>query len=650
MKNSKQPSLSGNLGAGTTKKPVLRQHGDIINTKLKLVLGSEVQKEASDRYVTLSHCWGNPQQEGYVTPPRLTREMLSTYCREGVRIGDLTLTFRQAIEFAARITSVRYIWIDSLCIVQSDMEEWIRESREMFHVYSESYLNISATASSNSNGGLYRHRQRTHLWEDEVSLNIAGLPGARVASRGTTRSAELLLQPGHDAGIMKREGVSLERSETDPGCLFSIYHGLWRQIPSRRKESSKSLKRQERLVPTGVQASPTNPSHAFPAQGGSLRRCVLIEASRWEKLVNAAPVNTRGWVLQERLMAPRVLHFCSDQIAWECKRCDLYESQARGVPNFQLKYDEIVPDERVKALELEDGRLLRNQRLQGALDPDEALEHVYAFEIWARIVEMYSRAAITKPEDKLIALSGIAQMMADKMTDPKDGSTPTYIAGLWGETSSHFENLGQRSPIYRAPSFSWAALDAHKGTGIIYGEVTDKDLLIRADERSISIQPSDEHNPFGAKTDRMGKPTGRFGWLPKDKKNTDDKEHTNVYLDCPGSDAECSGIIEKTDTYHLPVAMGPRTARFESKYIFCLLLQEVRERVDGLLGHGAKTLRRVGLSKLSPWGDRRAYEHITKSYGIFEDGVTGEIGKTSMVPRRYGQWDLDSGSEEFYLV
>ncbi|KAK7976144.1 hypothetical protein PG989_014607 [Apiospora arundinis] len=550
---------------------------------------------------------------------------------------------RTAIEFAARITSVRYIWIDSLCIVQSDMEEWIRESREMFHVYSESYLNISATASSNSNGGLYRHRQRSHLWEDEVSLNIAGLPGARVASRGTTRSAELLLQPGHDAGIMKREGVSLERSETDPGCLFSIYHGLWRQIPSRRKESSKSLKRQERLVPTGVQASPTNPSHAFPAQGGSLRRCVLIDASRWEKL-------------------------------------------ARGVPNFQLKYDEIVPDERVKALELEDGRLLRNQRLQGALDPDEALEHVYAFEIWARIVEMYSRAAITKPEDKLIALSGIAQMMADKMTDPKDGSTPTYIAGLWGKhlasqllwrvepvfhaNDRSFENLGQRSPIYRAPSFSWAALDAHKGTGIIYGEVTDKDLLIRADERSISIQPSDEHNPFGAvkggayirirgkpqsivivkKTDRMGKPTGRFGWLPKDKKNTDDKEHTNVYLDCPGSDAECSGIIEKTDTYHLPVAMGPRTARFESKYIFCLLLQEVRERVDGLLGHGAKTLRRVGLSKLSPWGDRRAYEHITKSYGIFEDGVTGEIGKTSMVPRRYGQWDLDSGSEEFYLV
>lgn len=46
-----------------------------------------------------------------------------------------------------------------------------------------------------------------------------------------------------------------------------------------------------------------------------LTRCTVIDVSFWDELVENAAVNRRGWVLQERLMAPRVLHFCRDQIA-----------------------------------------------------------------------------------------------------------------------------------------------------------------------------------------------------------------------------------------------------------------------------------------------------------------------------------------------
>ncbi|KAK7942729.1 HET-domain-containing protein [Apiospora aurea] len=398
-------------------------------------------------------------------------------------------------------------------------------------------------------------------------------------------------------------------------------------------------------------------------------------------MVNAAPVNTRGWVLQERLMAPRVLHFCKDQIAWECNKCDLYESQARGVPNFQLKYDKIVTEERIKSLEIEDGKSLRSQRLQGAPDPDKDMEHLNFFEIWTRIAEMYSRTAVTKPEDKLIALSGIAGMMADKMGESKNGSTPVYIAGLWKthlasqllwrvEPVFHrhdrsFTNLARRATVYRAPSFSWTAVDAHEGNGIIYGEVTDKDLLIRVDEHPIHIQLYDEKNPFGRVEKGVhvcvrGNPqrievrkkmdggffNGRFEWKfkglandlrPEDQKDLEGEEHTNVYLDCPASDEDSLGIFEKCDTYYLPVAMGPRTANYESKYFLGLLLQEAEEQAEGPLGREAKTFRRMGLSKLSPWGDKLAHRHIKKSFAI-ETGTPCD------------QWELDSGSQEFYLV
>lgn len=64
---------------------------------------------------------------------------------------------------------------------------------------------------------------------------------------------------------------------------------------------------------------------------------VLIDACYWDELVTRAPVNTRAWVLQERLMAPRVLHFCRDQIAWECSTFyTAAEGHPAGVPKFEV--------------------------------------------------------------------------------------------------------------------------------------------------------------------------------------------------------------------------------------------------------------------------------------------------------------------------
>ncbi|TLD19535.1 heterokaryon incompatibility protein [Venturia nashicola] len=50
---------------------------------------------------------------------------------------------------------IRYIWIDSLCILQGDKHDWDVESARMADVYRNGYLTIAATSSADSTGGCF---------------------------------------------------------------------------------------------------------------------------------------------------------------------------------------------------------------------------------------------------------------------------------------------------------------------------------------------------------------------------------------------------------------------------------------------------------------------------------------------------------------
>lgn len=111
-------------------------------------------------YTTLSHRWGLEQDE---KPIQTTKETEKKH-GEGVTLHYLPRTFRDAIRISLAI-GVPYIWIDSLCIVQDDEEDWRREAARMGDIYEGSYLNIAAIDSPNCNGGcaLYRRKPATHV-------------------------------------------------------------------------------------------------------------------------------------------------------------------------------------------------------------------------------------------------------------------------------------------------------------------------------------------------------------------------------------------------------------------------------------------------------------------------------------------------------
>ncbi|KAJ4258097.1 hypothetical protein NW762_008237 [Fusarium torreyae] len=107
-------------------------------------------------YATLSYCWG--------TKPftKLLESNYETMKSVGMSVKDLPATFRDAITATSRL-GLQYIWIDALCIIQLNENDWNLHSVTMSKVYSYSAITLAAAASSHAHGGLFRDRNPTSI-------------------------------------------------------------------------------------------------------------------------------------------------------------------------------------------------------------------------------------------------------------------------------------------------------------------------------------------------------------------------------------------------------------------------------------------------------------------------------------------------------
>lgn len=103
-----------------------------------------------ENYVTLSHCWG--QLKILTTTKKNLRQHTN-----GIDVDALPKTFQDAIQMTRHL-GVRYLWIDSLCIVQDDADDWARESAKMASIYTNSYLTLAGTSASDGSEGLAKSR------------------------------------------------------------------------------------------------------------------------------------------------------------------------------------------------------------------------------------------------------------------------------------------------------------------------------------------------------------------------------------------------------------------------------------------------------------------------------------------------------------
>ncbi len=188
---------------------------------LKLVPGTL----NTERYIVLSHCWGIPQL-GELGPDGKTPRYCTTQSnllirQRGFSVDDLPQTFRDAIE-VARGLGVKFLWIDSLCIVQGDGGDWETESKRMQDIYASAYCTVAATSAVDS------------------------------------------------------------------------YSGFLKRI--------------------------INTNSKYPCVQDDSGRTVYFcnDLANFDTDVDGAQLNTRAWVMQERFLSSRTIHFAANQMYWEC--------------------------------------------------------------------------------------------------------------------------------------------------------------------------------------------------------------------------------------------------------------------------------------------------------------------------------------------
>lgn len=258
------------------------ENGDIC-----LILSSDVGVQP---YATLSYNWGTS------TTVILTRATYDEF-RLRIKIAKLPKTIVEAIEICRRL-SLRYLWVDALCITQGDKDDFAKEISRMGSIYAGFHVTVAAADSKDSGSGCFRdglplHREPCRVWEDEKEA-------------------------------------------------------IW-------------------------------------------------FATKWNPCHEENALDSRSWVYQERLMSSRTVHFCRNDIMWECReqrlceRCSVYGSNSNVPPTSDR------PD--------------RKNIFKMLSGDNEESHSVAEFQrVWSSMLHEYSQTVLSNDDDRLSALAGIAQI------------------------------------------------------------------------------------------------------------------------------------------------------------------------------------------------------------------------------------------------
>ncbi|KAI4230263.1 MAG: hypothetical protein L6R36_000228 [Xanthoria steineri] len=162
-----------------------------------------------------------------------------------------------------------------------------------------------------------------------------------------------------------------------------------------------------------------------------------------------APLRERAWAVQERFMAPRILHFAQRELFWQCKT------------HFASESWPSLKDGNALHISVSETNFKQLNSIQEGCSPNcHEAKGCSVLRAWVRVAETYSAGALSRADDKLIALAGMAKCFA-----PLFGSA--YLAGLWKRHLPYLLLWRAEKPLrlsrpatYRAPSCCWTAIDA----------------------------------------------------------------------------------------------------------------------------------------------------------------------------------------------
>ncbi|KAE8443228.1 hypothetical protein EG329_002096 [Mollisiaceae sp. DMI_Dod_QoI] len=163
----------------------------------------------------------------------------------------------------------------------------------------------------------------------------------------------------------------------------------------------------------------------------------------WYFSIDKAPLSYRAWVLQERFLSPRIIHFGLNRLFWEC--CESRAAETLSSSSLQESF-----------------RNFKN--LPSGIRENED-DDVRLHKAWWDIVSRYSQCQLAVASDKLPALAGLASRFCRQLQLNADD----YAAGIWRTTLPDAllwrtaQSYSRRDQVARvpgrAPSWSWASID-----------------------------------------------------------------------------------------------------------------------------------------------------------------------------------------------
>lgn len=203
---------------------------------------------------------------------------------------------------------------------------------------------------------------------------------------------------------------------------------------------------------------------------------VIVDTQLWNDYVSIAPLESRAWVFQERLLAPRVLHISTEQFFWDC-------FQHRACESFPAGFPQGFNNENHKRM-LPLLPAMPDPQFPHEFGPNglQQLDKIYSD--WGGVVTAYMTCSLTRTEDKLVALSGVAKQFQSDLAQDK------YLAGLWRQRlpvdllwnvvdcCTADGHPSSRPEPYIAPTWSWASIEGAISHGFYQFQLLRPDALL----------------------------------------------------------------------------------------------------------------------------------------------------------------------------
>ncbi|PVH72003.1 HET-domain-containing protein, partial [Cadophora sp. DSE1049] len=163
-----QECMKNHTKCQTEDVPMLPKRVIDIGTSHDDTIKLHETNEQRGYYVALSHQWGK-------TSLLTTRTTTLNTRKSQIPWPSLSQTFQDSITLT-RLLGIRYLWIDSLCIIQDDPVDWEIESAKMADVYEKSYVTISANTSTGILLGPSITRKYQSQQLETVEMNGTAVP------------------------------------------------------------------------------------------------------------------------------------------------------------------------------------------------------------------------------------------------------------------------------------------------------------------------------------------------------------------------------------------------------------------------------------------------------------------------------------------